>query len=168
MLKYLPQFESIFIDLKGKSEEEIVAIENSLLRTALHLQFLRFLDQIDGKILYSAFIGLDEDYYGNYIQAMIVYTLKNFNLEEEEFEDFITEFPDKVKSTAMTIADRLIQKGKLEGIEQGLEQGMEQGMEKKQVEIVLKSYQNNIEISLIASITDLSEERVREIIEENN
>lgn len=47
------------------------------------------------------------------------------------------------------------------------EQGMEQGAERKQCETVLNSYKEGLPISLIAKITQLSEEKLKQIIEEN-
>lgn len=44
---------------------------------------------------------------------------------------------------------------------------MEQGAERKQCETVLNSYKEGLPISLIAKITQLSEEKLKQIIEEN-
>ena len=56
---FIPNFDHIFDDLSKLSIEQISQLENSLLQTALHIQFLRFLDSIDAKLLIDAFAIFD-------------------------------------------------------------------------------------------------------------
>ncbi len=56
-------------------------------------------------------------------------------------------------------------KGMEKGMEKGIEKGMEKGMEKSLETVVLSSHQKGLSIDLIASITNLSAERVKAIID---
>jgi predicted transposase YdaD len=49
--------------------------------------------------------------------------------------------------------------------EQGLEQGLEQGKNKKEIEAVVGLNKNNVPISIIALSLNITEEKVKEIIE---
>ena len=56
--------------------------------------------------------------------------------------------------------------GKAAGIELGMELGMENGKEAKAREAALSFYENGVSIEIIAKSLKLSEEKVREIIEQ--
>ena len=60
-----------------------------------------------------------------------------------------------------------MQKGEQIGIQKGEQIGMQKGEHKKQNEFVIKSFENDISISLIANITQLTEEEVIKILREH-
>ena len=60
-----------------------------------------------------------------------------------------------------------IEKGEKIGVEKGEKIGVEKGKEENKRETVLNAYKKRLPIDLIAEITQLSEERVKQIIEEN-
>lgn len=51
--------------------------------------------------------------------------------------------------------------------ESAIETGEQIGIQKKEIEVVLKSFDNGISIPLISNITNLSEEEVMEILREH-
>ena len=57
-----------------------------------------------------------------------------------------------------------IQEGKEIGIQEGEAIGIQKGEEKAKVKTVLKSFDNGAELSFIALITELSEQKVIEIL----
>ena len=56
------------------------------------------------------------------------------------------------------------EKGLKEGLEQGLERGLEQGIEQGLRNIVCNMYARNYTIGQISSIAEISEEKVKEIL----
>lgn len=68
-------------------------------------------------------------------------------------------------------AEKMLSQVKLEDLpsyEIGMEQGLEQGLEQKERDIVLESYRAGINTKMIARITQLDEQRVKAILEEEN
>ena len=64
-----------------------------------------------------------------------------------------------------------IQKGEQIGIQKGeqigIQKGEQIGIQKEKVEIVLKAFDNGVDIPLISNITDLSEEQIHNILKEH-
>lgn len=60
-----------------------------------------------------------------------------------------------------------IEQGIKQGMEQGIEQGIEQGMETKERALVINMYKNGMSLKQIASITKLSIEHVKTMVENN-
>jgi predicted transposase/invertase (TIGR01784 family) len=169
---FIPQHSSLFINLKNKTDQEIRDVNNNLLRTALYVQILRFLELIDMSVLARTFAGMVKDVDRNYFHTIIVYALSKSNTNPDLFIKFMEDFPQDIKEEAMTTAEQLKQQGREQGIEQGIEQGMEQGraqgykrgIEQKTIEVVKQCYKNNISISMIANIAGISEQEVVEIV----
>lgn len=71
----------------------------------------------------------------------------------------------------MTISQRLRAEGRAEGILEGKAEGISvgktEGIEESRIDFVIKSYDNGIEIPLIAKITGLTEAEVEKIIEDH-
>ncbi len=168
---FIPNFEHIFVNLSKLSIEQIGQLENSLLQTALRIQLLQFLKSIDAKLLLAVFSEFDYKQYGNYFLAILVYSYKHLDIDNQEFDKFVTELPDYIKTEAMTIAERLEKRGFAKGIEEGIEKGIakgrEEGIESKTIAVVLKCYENGMTLSQICNISDLPEEKVIEILAAN-
>lgn len=153
---YVPEFDRVFIDLKTKSDEEIQSISNSLMKAALRIHLMRLMKRIDGARLQHVFEELLIDPYGNYLGSIIVYTLENLNLSSEEMNTFIDNLPEPIKTETMSIAEKLYRKG--------IEAGIEQGIEEAKMVFVRKSFENGLSVSLIANITGLPEDKIKEIL----
>jgi len=136
---------------------------------------LQFLKSIDAKLLLAVFSEFDYKQYGNYFLAILVYSYKHLDINNQEFDKFVTELPDYIKTEAMTIAERLEKRGFAKGIEEGIEKGIakgiakgrEEGIESKTIAVVLKCYENGMTLSQICNISDLPEEKVIEILAAN-
>jgi len=77
---------------------------------------------------------------------------------------------DSIRSEKTLIVDaeaKGIQQGRQEGRQEGEQIGIQKGEHKKQTEIVLNCFDNNISIPLIANITQLTEDEVISILKEN-
>ena len=67
----------------------------------------------------------------------------------------------------MSTYEAIKQEGIEKGEQIGIQKGEQIGIQKKEVEVVLNSFNNGIEISLIANITNLSENEVTEILKKH-
>ncbi|MBR3898411.1 MAG: hypothetical protein IKJ43_03935, partial [Bacilli bacterium] len=61
------------------------------------------------------------------------------------------------------IANSLYEKGVEKGIEEGIEEGIEKGEEKNRIKTARKMLKENIDISLVSKITELSIEEIKKI-----
>jgi flagellar biosynthesis/type III secretory pathway protein FliH len=57
-----------------------------------------------------------------------------------------------------------MEEGLKEGVKKGVKKGIKEGVERSKEEVVILSYQQNIPIELIATITNLSIEKVKKVI----
>jgi hypothetical protein len=69
---------------------------------------------------------------------------------------------DAIRTEPTLIAD-----AEAKGIALGREEGEEIGIQKSKIAVVINSFENKIPISLIANITQLSEDDVVKILKEN-
>ena len=64
------------------------------------------------------------------------------------------------------INQSIINEVKKKSLKEGLEQGIQKGIEKTIKEMVINMYNNNLSIDMISNYTNLSIEKIKEIIEE--
>jgi predicted transposase/invertase (TIGR01784 family) len=83
---------------------------------------------------------LADNSHDNYVSGMLHYALDQS--EVQDIELFLMEIhchlSKPVEEKIVTIAEQLIQKGKLEGIEQGMQQGMQKGMQQWGVTVLTR------------------------------
>ncbi|MCB9310591.1 MAG: hypothetical protein H6567_11090 [Lewinellaceae bacterium] len=70
-------------------------------------------------------------------------------------------------TTYTRIAEENQQIGIQKGEQIGIQKGEQIGIQKVKVEIVLKAFDNGVDIPLISNITDLSEEHILSILKEH-
>lgn len=87
---------------------------------------------------------------------------KYYDLEEERHKMYAA----LVEDAKEIFKEQGIQEGIKEGVQQGIEEGIKEGSQKKQTEIVLNMYQNNLTMEQIAKYTGLTLEEVKEILEQ--
>ena len=78
--------------------------------------------------------------------------------EKQEYDNFIK---------SVRISKSALESARFEGREEGIEKGIEKGIEVTKVQAVIKGYENNLSVSLISNINDLSEERVIKILRDH-
>ncbi len=74
--------------------------------------------------------------------------------------------PDTNPQTMDTLYDKLIAKGRAEGIEQGREKGVEEGIELAKKEAILLGFRLGISLQALSLMTGYSEEKVLRILRE--
>jgi predicted transposase/invertase (TIGR01784 family) len=103
----------------------------------------------------------------NYFSLFIVYKLTVSDIPKEEVKSVIAALPKPYNDHIMSTYEAIKQEGIEKGEQIGIQKGEQIGIQKKEVEVVLNSFKNGIEISLIANITNLSENEVTEILKKH-
>ena len=156
--KFIPTYKSIFIDLADMSDNQLDALEDSLVSAVLMLQKYALQPEELVKKLYLIFSKMNSvDRERNYFRKIIVYSLQL--LDEEKVEKTIKELPVTIKNKVMTAYEALIKKG--------YDKGIEEGIEINKTQTIVKGYEAGASIEFLSTITDLSEEQVKKIIEEH-
>lgn len=80
----------------------------------------------------------------------VYYIISSMNIPKSEqfVEILVSELPEELGETVMTIAEQLIQKGRMEGREEGREEG--------QIQIILKMIRSGMQMHIISEITGFS------------
>ena len=75
------------------------------------------------------------------------------NVEEIKIEEILLILPVKIKEKVMTIAQKLVS------------EGIEKGEYKNTIKVILNGYKAGVSIKILATLTNLSESEVIEIIQ---
>ena len=153
---YIPNIHHVFVALHSVPNETLLAMKNTMMAVAMIAQKWRN-DPIKlvGDIvkILSLFENELED--RNFFHQTFVYILNASEVETDDVKIILESIPPQIKEDIMTTYDLISQKHEQIGIQ------------KKEIDVVLKSYDNGISIALISNITNLSEEQVMEILKEN-
>jgi len=176
---YIPDYQSIFVDLSTMSDDNIMNVANLLLASALLSQKYSASPKVLEQRLMKIFQALSEQTNRNFIITLVVYLFQVVEIKENLIH-IIENVPDTIKNEIMSTYDYLIQKGEEIGIrkgeeigirkgeEIGIRKGKEIGTEKKEIEIVLNAFTQGLSVAIIANITNLSEKRVKDILTKYN
>lgn len=156
MKKYIPVFSSEFINLAELSPEQIYALKNGLLGSAIMLQKYCFDPEELATHMDRIVENLNPYLDSNVTNSIFVYLITGIRLEKIYLADAVKKLPDEMSTKVMTIYDQLIQEGR------------EQGIEKTLQKTVLNAYDAGIDIATIRIITGEGEEKIKRILAQNN
>lgn len=162
--KYLPAFDTEFVNLHKVASEQIMALKNGLLSSAIMLQ--KYCFDPEGLAAYIRRIveNLNPYLQSNATDVIFVYMIIGVRLEKRHLTEAIKKLPDDMSTKVMTIYDQLI----LEGKKQGLAEGIEKGVIKTLERTVLNAYDAGIDVATIRIITGESEENINVILKQHN
>ncbi len=156
--RYVPIFETVFIDLAKFSDKELNAFGDSLLTAILLLgKYIFRPDDLEKKIS-LIFDKLNSASNRNLIYPTIVYVLRNIDVNV--ILEIIENLPTPIKSDVMTAYDTWIK----QGIEKGMEKGMEKGRQEELTKAVTKLYKKQFDIVQIADIMEIPIDKVKDIL----
>jgi predicted transposase YdaD len=94
--------------------------------------------------------------------------LRFLRFPRSEWEKAIETIPSDIKENLMTTYTWMKEEGKAEGKLEGKLEGRLEGKLQKEIEVILKGYDESLKISVLANITNLTEDAVIKILKEHN
>jgi len=163
---YIPDFEFVFVDLSGYSNETIKKslFELTSLRTAL-LIMKNIFDQQKLEHHLVQFLEIGRTYFQEeqglkFLEAVINYILQATEIETDKLVDSVARISEKGGEIAMTTAEKIRQRGLQEGLQKGLQKGRQQTM----VSLVRNARKKGLSEELIAQIVNLDITLVKRIL----
>jgi predicted transposase/invertase (TIGR01784 family) len=177
--KYIPDYRAEFINLQNLSKDELVSLQNGLLRSAMLIQRHYF----DSKQIQENFENIVNSI-APYLEKNLSYTIFVYLIQFIDYDKTILNqqlesFPNDINNKIMSLYDQLIaegiEKGRNLGIEEGIEKGIEkgrhlgieEGIEKGVEKTVLNAFDNHIALDTIRLITGESLDKINAILKQN-
>ena len=165
IIRYIPEVQHHFIALSSLSDETISNIRNHLMAAAVMAQKNVFDMPTLADDLAKIFRLFPENAgAGNFLETIFVYLLSAADIPKEEFIKALEYIPNDIKKNIMTTYTRIKEEGKIEGKLEGKLEGKKESI----TEVILKGFDNNLDIVLLANITGQSEDQVRTILVKNH
>ena len=159
---YMPLFQMLYYDF---SLEKQLEIKTDYLPLELYLQSIQKLYEEDKEkfitIITEMFIRIsrmEEEFQVEYFEKILIYFMNNRNdLTEEDY--YKTLETAGGEECMQTLAEKLIERGRTEGIQQGMQQGMQQNT----IYIARNMKENGLSVDMIINITGLTKEDVNKL-----
>lgn len=161
---YLPGFATEFVNLQQVSAEQILALTNGLLKSAIMVQKYYFDPESLKKQLHAILENLVPYLGMNIVNSIFVYIMQGANFDAEYFKESVNNLSVDMSTKMMSVYDQLIAQGKVQGIAEGKVQGIVESM----VQTILRAYDAGINLATIKIITGESEEKINQILKQNN
>lgn len=148
LMRYIPNFDMVFVDLNQMRDEDLMGLRNSLLLVAVSVQKYshhpeKLLAEIERIITTIA-----QCTSGNFFNQTIVYYFQLIDQEPDQVLQIVQGIETTIKQKVMSTYQKI------------LEQGQEKGM----IEVIRNGIKNGLSIDTLVTITGLSKERVVEIV----
>ncbi len=155
--EFVPDFNTIFVDLNTMSETELKNINNLMLLSALYMQKYSFSPEVLIARITEILTIADKHNRKrrNFLKNIFVYFNEIVEIDITELRNIIASLPKNTKQEIMTTY-QLIKK---EGLEEGLQKGLEKG--------VLNLHKRDFTIAQIAEIMEIPVDKVKSILERN-
>ncbi|MBK8621512.1 MAG: Rpn family recombination-promoting nuclease/putative transposase [Saprospiraceae bacterium] len=154
---FIPEIPHLFIALRSLSDDAISDIRDRLMAASVMAQKNAF-DVIklaeDLEKIFRLFPVNDNQ--RNFLNQIIVYVLSVSEIPRPEFEKALESIPEDIKENLMTTYSWIKEEGKLEG--------KLEGKTEEKIGVILKGFDKGLTISILAGITDLTEEDVQKIL----
>lgn len=162
--QFLPDVNYLLISLQTIPDESIEGIRNSLMAAAILSQKNAYNPITLANDLIRIFRLFPDYPERNFLQSIVVYLFKVSEVPKAEWIEALNTIPTELKENLMTTYSWIKEEGKIEGKIEGKLEGEKVGELKEKAKVVLKSFQMGLSVSIIANITELTEEEVENII----
>ena len=175
LIRYIPNFDYHLFNLNKIPDKQIVNFRNKFLAISAllfkHSRFTKYIKKIENDLVELLKL-IDNQTSNNFTVSMTLYIQNTDELPITELIAIFSKVSSNINHTVMTTAEQLISQGFNQGISQGFNQGIsqgfnqgiDQGIDITKINTVKKGYQNGLSVELLANITDLTVEKVEEII----
>jgi predicted transposase/invertase (TIGR01784 family) len=162
MLRYMPCFDYILINMQDYSDEQIKQINAILLQKTL-LAFKHYLDKNYlqmhvVELLFAGFKGTDKEINRSFIRKFVVYLAAVSGMTRKEIIEKAQQSDNNLKKEdmEMDIFDEIAEICR--------EKGMEKGMEKEKIRSVLNLFKKGLAVEIIADYLEYPINEVKQII----
>jgi predicted transposase/invertase (TIGR01784 family) len=162
--KYIPNFQSEFIDLNDMTTDHILKLRNGLLRSALLIQRTYFDPNALNSNILSIIKSLEPYLEENFINIIFVYLLQNSNLDKNILNKAKLQLNENLNDKIMSIYDELIKEGIERGIEKGVEKGIEKGIEEGIEKTILNAFDKGYKMIDLVIISGMDEKKIETLI----
>ena len=157
IIRFIPDLPHLFIALQSLSDEAIANMRNNMMSAAIMAQKNTF-DPIelaeDLKKIFKLFpLKADE---GNFLKTIFVYLFNVSEVPKNEWVKAIEIIPTDIKENLMTTYTWMKEEGRQEGIKE------------VKTKVILKGFEEGLNIKILANITNLTEQQVLQILNENH
>jgi hypothetical protein len=179
LLRYVPDFETIFTSLYEMEDDKIAGMGVTWLYAALLTQKYSHNPVALFERLAPILRTIQEAMDGNFFLSFSIYISRSMDMEPEDFKKIVEAMPpDTNPQTMDTLYDKLMAKGRAEGIEQGREKGREEGREEgrekgleegselAKKEAILSGFRLGIPVQVLSLMTGYAEQKVLQILQE--
>lgn len=178
MASFVPNFEYLFWDAAGYSDEEIKG--QARLRVGLLLMKYIFSEDLRDRLpgIFGLLKDLSKKRTGmEYIETILRYIINAAPGDNVSYDDIKAAFDEALPHIGgeimPTIADSLVEQGMQQGMQQGIQQGMQQGIQQGKREGVLEAIELGLTIKfgtkglrLLPAIQGLKDARQLETVKE--
>jgi len=163
---FIPDFNTVFVNLNTMSETELKNINNLLLLSALYMQKFSFSqDVLLSKIIDILTIADKHNQKrGNFLKNIFVYFNEIVEIDLDELKNIMAALPKNAKQEIMTTYQLIKKEGRKEGRIEGRKEGRIDGFK----DVILNGWRKGATIEFLADITGLSSKEVESIIKEHN
>ena len=159
--RFLPEFDYLLIDLSQYTDDQIRHIFHS---TALSISLLLLKNIFDNRELRANFFRifdkvpelLQKSEGENFFNSILMYLFYGSDLGADYIVHSFQKFSTTGGNIAMSTAEKLIKKGKQEGIREGIRKGKQEGIK----ETARKMIREGFKIETICKVTGLSQKEV--------
>ncbi len=160
MLRFIPCFDYVLVNLQKYSDETIRAIDSIFLYRTL-LAFKHSWDKTYLKLYYIDLLLERIAYEKNdeklsFLIMICVYLSNVSDITKAEIMENVNKSDHNLNPQSMSVFEEII--------EEFREKGIEKGIEKEKRETIIRSWKNGIETSMIANITGVSIAEIEKVI----
>ncbi len=167
--QFIPSFQYLLTDLSKYTDKELFALEIGFLFSTLlllkHKRDKDFIKQNHEEIFIFVEKLRNDPISDDFLEIMILYILKTYNMEKQEVIDIVKTLPPKVKLETMSTYDKLIAEGVIKGKAEGKAEGKSLGLKQGKLEVALYLLvEVKMDIAQVAKATDISKTFIQQIL----
>ena len=153
---FIPEHETVFIDLVRMPDQAIDSIEQLFLQSALTTQKYAHDPRALEAHIARIFTTLGPYRDRNLFRQLFVYFYKVYEIRGKNPHALLTKIPKAIKPDFMTLYDAIKNEGKAEGIAEGKIE--------ERTQIIINGYQMGVSIALLAQMSQLPIESIQEVL----
>lgn len=167
-LRFVPDFDWIFINTNDLDEASLMNLEDALLRSVLLTQKYSHNTKALVSRIETIISSLSESKNYHHRNVILLYLTQLVPIEENIIP-IIQKTDPHMEKEFVSFYDYMMNKAEVEGLQKGIEKGIERGLEKgreeAKLELIFKAKEEGLSLSLISRLVNLPESAVKLILD---